>query len=218
MKRDWLRLQRAQGLKPWLFPILAVLLVAVLFDQDLNPYLERREERQRLALATEAAEETLAQDARVKASHAALIGDFNALALRSFVAPDADAARSALQMQVQSVLQTLFFDGVTFEPVTTDALAARRVAVDAQFLGVPQQLPRLVEQIRQMQKDVRVERLEIRVVPDPQRNAQQLSIQARFVAPFLLQADAERATRPVAPASAPAAKAAASSPKRPPGA
>ena len=42
MKRDWLRLQRAQGLKPWLFPILAVLLVAALWWMSVPETLDRR--------------------------------------------------------------------------------------------------------------------------------------------------------------------------------
>ena len=206
MMRDWIRLRRAQGYKPFLYPVLVILLIAVLFDQDLGKYLERRDEHARLQLAAEAADETLAQESRIKAAHLSLSPAFHATVLRTFVAPGADIARGNLQTQLQSMMQILYFDGVSFAPVDLEASGVKgKVALDAQFFGVPQQLPRLAEQLRSAAKDIQVESMEIKVVPDTSRGGQQLEIKARFVATYMLDRDIERATQPLAPASSPSA-------------
>lgn len=182
MKRAAKRVYREHGIKYFAFPVVVVLLLASLFDEHIDGYLEKREEVFDQQMTAENNQSVLALDANISASHDKLEPDFGPLAQKWFVDAEAPAATQKMQAQVQQMLQSLYFSDIQWNEPQQQPLnsVASRISISAHFNGVPQQLPRLQAALARLPKRVDVDNLELRVVPDPQRGGQQLDIRLRL--------------------------------------
>lgn len=181
MKRDLKRVYRQHGIKYFAFPAIVLLMLAALADQRLGGYMENREEAADLAIRLENNRNILDLNSKVQRNHDELSTSFAPLQQQVFVAPNIAQAVNAMQEQVRTLLQSLYFDNVEFFDFSdTTNSNVSRIVMSARFTGVPQQLPRLEAALAQAPSILSIDSLEIKVVEDPQRGGQQLAVQARF--------------------------------------
>ncbi|HMS07382.1 MAG TPA: hypothetical protein PKD73_16615 [Burkholderiaceae bacterium] len=189
MPRELVQAWREDGIKLFALPLVVVLALAVLFDRALDPYLERRERAQDLALKSEKMRATLERGAMIESAYDNGRAVAQALQPRMFVAADAPAAAADLAALLRRILDTLYFEVADItpgEPMPKDP--AGTVSVQARFFGVPQQLPRLEEAMGYAEKDLELTALRIDVVPDTRRGGQQIEVRAT-VTGFYAQQD-----------------------------
>lgn len=181
-RRDLKRVFRAHGIKVFAIPMVVVLLLAVVADQRLDGYLERREEAAELQARLDSHRELLALDGKIRSKAGELEPAHAAAAPLVHIAPDTATAVQAMQDQLRQLLQSLYFSDIEFADFSDSSQGGiSRLAMRARFHGVPQQLPRLEAALAQSPKITTIDQIEIRVVEDPQRSGPQLAISARFV-------------------------------------
>lgn len=182
MKRDLKRVLRAHGIKMFAVPVVVVLLLAVVADQRLDGYLERRQEAAQLLMQLESSREVLALNGKIERRHQELTPEYSTLLPLLHSDPQVSLSMQAMQEQLRQLLQSLYFSDVEFFDATDTAQGHySRLVIGARFHGVPQQLPRLQAALAQAPKLVVMDQLEVRVVADPVRSGQQLAVTARFV-------------------------------------
>lgn len=183
MKRDLKRFYRQHGIRYLALPFIVVLALAALADQRLGSYLEHREQAADLQAQLERNQEVLRLDAKVRRSHDELAGNYTRVAPQLFAEADPQQSLAALQTRLLETLRSLYMENVEFfDPVAIPQASSSRLEVGARFTAVPQQLPRLQVALAGLPQWVQVQALELRVVPDPARGAQQLAVTARFAA------------------------------------
>lgn len=191
MKRDLKRVYRQSGIKNFALPVLVALGLAAFADRALNGYFDHRQEAAELSETLEANAALLALGSKLQKNFDALSTDFTATRKRLLTAEDRTQAGKELQDQVQKLLQSLYFDGISvFDLSEVAEGGATMVSTGARFFGVPQQLPRLEAAIAQSPVLLGVESLEIKVVDDTQRGGKQLEITARFSSVHISEAKA----------------------------
>ncbi len=182
-QRDIVRIRREHGIKYFALPLLALLAVAVVADHWLGDYGERRAQAQELRDTLERQRAVLDLQPQVAANEERLKPLYSAAEPRLFISETSGESAQAMRQQLQQLLQSLYFDQIDIlEVAELPAGQLTRLKVSARFLGVPQQLPRLQNMLAQQPKQITTELLEVKVVPDPQRGGQQLSIRATFSA------------------------------------
>jgi hypothetical protein len=181
MKRDFIRVFRAHGIKVFALPVCVVLVLAVLADQWLGDYLSHREEATELQDQLLTYREILSLDSKIHKKHEEIAPEFATLAQMLHTAPDAKASGQAMQEQLRALLQSLHFGEIEFEEITTAAQGSVTfLHLQARFTSAPQQLPRLHAALTQSPTIVTIDQLEVRVVEDAQRSVPQLAVSARF--------------------------------------
>ena len=201
IQRDVVRVRREHGIKYFAMPLLVLLLLAVLADQWLAGYGARRAEAGELQATLERQRAVLDLQPKVASNEERLKPLYEGLEPRLFAADEARQSLQALENQLGQILQTLYFDPPQFSDGSeSPAGTVTRLNLTARFTGVPQQLQRLQLALSQSPKLIQIDRLELEVVPDPQRGGQQLSITARFSALHVKSpaAPAQPASSPVA--------------------
>ena len=182
MKRDLKRLYRQHGIRYFAMPLVVVLLLATLADQRLPEYLEHREQAADLQAQHERDRELLSLAPKLQRSHDELAAPYAALAPRLLTEPP-EQALATLQATLDRLLRSLYMENIEFsDPQLPRRSGAERIAISARFTAVPQQLPRLQAALAAAPQLLQVQAIELRVVPDPQRNSQQLAVTARFAA------------------------------------
>lgn len=186
MKRDLKRMYRQHGLKYLALPVLVGLLLAVVADQYVGDYLDRRAEAAELQVRLEQQRETAALEPRLRRSHEALEPGFRAVQSQIPVATDAKQATQTLEQDLRNLLQSLYFDHIEVVGVKdTPQGSVNRLTAEVRFQGVPQQLPRLQTAVAQAPRLLALEALEIKVVDDAARGGQQLSMAATFAGLYM---------------------------------
>ncbi|TXH34453.1 MAG: hypothetical protein E6Q94_04620 [Burkholderiaceae bacterium] len=201
IQRNIVRVRREHGFKYFALPLIVLLMLAVLADQWLADYGDRRAEANELQATLNQQRAILDLQPKIAANEERLKPLYGALEPRLFMADDPRQSLQSLENQLFQILQGLYFDPPQFsDKIETSAGSITRLSLTARFTGVPQQLERLQSALSQAPKHIMIDRLDIEVIPDPQRGGQQLAITARFSALHVKSAAA-----PVLPASSPAA-------------
>lgn len=186
MKRDWIRSYRQHGLKLLMIPVLVIILLLFGFNQYVGDYLTHRQETAELTLKIDRMRATsalLKEDERKKAK---LMLNFSEIQSRSYRSPSPADSLDQMQAQLSTLLQTLYFENIK---VTKLELKQENyvmaLALNAQFSGVPQQLPRLEAALESDAKAMRINAVEVKVSDGSVGGGSQLEINARFVAMHL---------------------------------
>ena len=100
---------------------------------------------------------------------------------RAFRLPNAEDSLDQMQGQLDALLRTLYFENIRIEKSNLkQKSSAMELSVDAQFSGVPQQLPRLEAALEANQTALRIGSIEIKVLGDLEGGGARLEINARF--------------------------------------
>ena len=209
MKRDWLRAYQRFGLRPVLTPVVVVLLLWVGLDRWLPDYLTRRADAADLQQQLSTIQTTLDLNAEVERTHLAIKPAYAEVEARAYRGGTLSDAAAQMEVDFAELLRSLYFDGiqtVKADVSTTKTGKTREIALDVQFKGVPQQLPRLEAALERHAKAMRLRRLAVKVNDDPTAGGPLLEISAQVVGIFLVPDD----VKPVQPASSAYPKASAS--------
>lgn len=181
MKRDLKRVYKHHGIKYFAFPAIVILLLAALANQWLGGYMENREEAADLELRLDNNRNIFELHKMVQRNNVELSPVFTPLQQQFFVAPDITQSVNVMQEKVRNILQTLYFDNLEFSEFSDYAQGTvSHIAMTVRFTGVPQQLPRLQAALARSSTTLAIDKLEIKVVDDPQRGGRQLAMTARF--------------------------------------
>lgn len=167
MQRDLKRIYQRYGIRPFAVPLVAVLGLAVLFDQYAADYSEHLDEATRVSQAQALVTTRLERRRHVEQLQVERKAAFEQAAGRVFVAGDAPQALGELQSRVKSLLERLYAREVSVVP--SGALpeqSAGVIEVEARFNGVPQQLPRLQQQLAAEDKMLKLVGIALDVAPE----------------------------------------------------
>lgn len=192
MKRDWIRIYRQHGIKLLMIPVLVITLLLLGFNQYVGDYLTHRQEAAELILKLDKMKATsalLKEDERKKEK---LMLHFSEIQSRSYRTYSPADSLDQMQGQLSALLQTLYFENVKVTKLELkQENSVMELAVDAQFSGVPQQLPRLETALESDAKAMRINAVEIKVSNGSVGGGSQLEINARFVAMHLKSDEAK---------------------------
>ena len=181
MNRNLKRVYRNHGIKYFAFPVIVLLLMVALADQLLDGYTDHRTEAAELEDRLASNRSILELNSKVLRSSEALSSDFTAVQSQIFVASDITQSVNTMQGQLRTLLQSLYFDNIEFFDIADATKGSiSRIEMSARFTGVPQQLPRLQAALARSSTTLAIDKLEIKVVDDPQRGGRQLAMTARF--------------------------------------
>jgi hypothetical protein len=182
-QRDIVRIRREHGIKFFALPLVALLGIAVVADQWLGEYGEHRTTAQELRDTQERQRAVLDLQAQVTANEERLKPLFAASEPRLYISETPAESAQAMRQQLMQLLQSLYLDQVVIDEVAElPAGQVTQLKATVRFMGVPQQLPRLQSLLAQQPQQITTDLLEVKVIPDPQRGGQQLSVRATFSA------------------------------------
>ena len=180
------RIHRLCGLQPFALPSIALLLVAVLFDQYAGDFFSRREDVDGLARQVERMRDKVAQQGRFEQIVSDGRPTYTRMSGRVFSASGPEQARADLQAQLQTFLQDLPAEDVSVVPAGQDAPGkSGMVAVEATFAGVPQQLVRLQRKLDEAPQTLRIAGIEVKRVSGEGSVAERIRVKIRVEAWFV---------------------------------
>lgn len=231
MIRDWIRALRRKGIAAFLMPLLVIVMMVYGYVEYVDNYFEHLDEADSVSTKLEASNEVIRIAREMDKRKIVLKPDYDLWQSRAFVAPTREAALEAMKASLTQTLQNLYFEKVQIDVPKADAPKAAEkttekttdlIALEAQFIGVPQQLPRLEAELQTQAQSIRVSDVKIKAVIPPKPVATKatakkataaaasapvgtdpyLEITVRFVAPYLATAAVVTATAPMPAASA----------------
>lgn len=237
MIRDWIRALRRKGIAAFLMPLLVIVMMVYGYVEYVDNYFEHLDEADSVSTKLEASNEVIRIAREMDKRKIVFKPDYDLWQSRAFVAPTREAALEAMKASLTQTLQNLYFEKVQIDVLKADAPKAAEkttekttdlIALEAQFIGVPQQLPRLEAELQTQAQSIRVSDVKIKAVIPPKPVATKatakkataaasaasaaasapvgtdpyLEITVRFVAPYLATAAVVTATAPMPAASA----------------
>lgn len=183
MRRDWVRAFKRQGLKLLIMPLVVLGLMLFVFYQYVDEYVGHRDEALDLVSRLEVMETTSSLSKKIEVHNTLLRSEYLSIQQRAYRLESFDASLEAMKSNVTEMLQSLFFENVQVSKTNSPPNAgAMRLAVNAEFSGVPQQLPRLESLLLSNQKAARLSELQIKVADDVASGGSRLEISARLLA------------------------------------
>ncbi len=247
MIRDWIRAFRRKGIAAFLMPSLVIVMMIFGYVEYVDGYFEHLDEADSVSTKLEASNEVIRIAREMDKRKIVLKPDYDLWQSRAFVAPTREAAVEAMKASLTQTLQNLYFEKVQIDVPKTENKTEAPVSaasapvvekiekttdlivLEAQFIGVPQQLPRLEAELQTQAQSMRVSDVKIKAVippkPVPVKSAGKkakdkakaasepaadtppntdpyLEITMRFVAPYLATAAVVTTTAPMPAASA----------------
>lgn len=184
--RNYRRIYRLYGIRPFAIPLTVLLALAVLFDQFAGDYGSRRDDAEKVTRQLAAMKAKTTQQVRFDQIIAEGKPAFQRDVARVFSAVDSGQAAAALQAQVQKVLAELNADGVSVKPVGPEIRGeAGLIAVEAGFVGVPQQFVRLPQKLAAQPQLLRLVDVAVVAGPEGAPAPDRIEVKARIEAWFL---------------------------------
>ena len=239
MIRDWIRALRRKGIAAFLMPLLVIVMMVYGYVEYVDNYFEHLDEADSVSTKLEASNEVIRIAREMDKRKIVFKPDYDLWRSRAFVAPTREAALEAMKASLTQTLQGLYFEKVQIDvpKVDTPKTEPRKetaekttdlITLEAQFIGVPQQLPRLEAELQTQAQSIRVSAVKIKAVLPPKPVATKatakkataaasaasaaasapvgtdpyLEITVRFVAPYLVADAVVTATAPMPAASA----------------
>lgn len=236
MIRDWIRAFRHKGIMAFLMPVLVIILMVSAYIEYVDDYFAHLEEAEQVSSKLEATNEVIRIAKEMDKRKIVLKPDYDLWQSRAFIAPTREEASKAIQANLTQILQSLYFEKITIEEVKEikeakemKGVVATNTSTDllmleAKFIGVPQQLPRLEAELQTQAKTIRLGDVKIKAIIPPKpvaakpsskkakektasepaapaNNDPYLEITARFVVPYLATSAVVTATAPMPAAS-----------------
>ena len=171
MIRDWIRAFRRKGIAAFLMPSLVLVMMVYGYVEYVDGYFENLDEADTVSIKLESTQEEIRIAREMDKRKIVLKPDYDLWQSRAFIAPTREAALEAMKASLTQTLQNLYFEKVQIDvpknEKTTDK-TTDLIALEAQFIGVPQQLPRLEAELQTQAQSIRVSEVKIKaVVPPP---------------------------------------------------
>lgn len=179
MIRDWIRAFRRKGIAAFLMPSLVLVMMVYGYVEYVDGYFENLDEADTVSTKLESTQEEIRIAREMDKRKIVLKPDYDLWQSRAFIAPTREAALEAMKASLTQTLQNLYFEKVQIDVPKVDATDAGKnaktadkttdlIALEAQFIGVPQQLPRLEAELQTQAQSIRVSEVKIKaVVPPP---------------------------------------------------
>ncbi|MEN9374431.1 MAG: hypothetical protein RIR79_1983 [Pseudomonadota bacterium] len=230
MIRDWIRAFRHKGIMAFLMPVLVIILMVSAYIEYVDDYFAHLEEAEQVSSKLEATNEVIRIAKEMDKRKIVLKPDYDLWQSRAFIAPTREEASKAIQANLTQILQSLYFEKITIEElkeikgVVATNTSTDLLMLEAKFIGVPQQLPRLEAELQTQAKTIRLGDVKIKAIIPPKpvaakpsskkakektasepaapaNNDPYLEITARFVVPYLATSAVVTATAPMPAAS-----------------
>ena len=197
MKRDLIRAFRRYGVRPLILPFVVIASILIIFELNSDDYLTHREDAADLARRIEVMDSITRISKAVEEKSELLKPEYAQIQNRAFLTGTAQNSADSMQNHLMGLLQSLYFENIKLVKLSPQQDGnAVVLAIDAQFTGVPQQLPRLESALAANQKAMRVNRLQIKTIGDTSGSGAHIEINARFLGLHLVPME-PRIVKPV---------------------
>ena len=205
MKKDWIRAWQHQGVRLLILPMVVLAALAYAYWEYTGAYFDHWDETTTLGTKLDVVDAELDLRDNIKNRHDALKPEFTLAQTSAFRTASRDEALGQMKSMLTQMLGSLYFEVIQVEPAKSPS-QANILAMDAEFSGVPQQLPRFELALQSQAKPMRVENVQIKTIAAPKGGEPHIEIKARIVALHLPPEGVPAAAVPaVAPASSPRA-------------
>jgi len=197
MKRDFIRAFRRYGVRPLIIPFVVIASILIIFELNSDDYLTHREDAADLARRIEVMDSITRISKAVEEKSELLKPEYAQIQNRAFLTGTTQNSVDSMQNHLMGLLQSLYFENIKLVKLSPQQDGnAVVLAIDAQFTGVPQQLPRLESALAANQKAMRVNRLQIKTIGDTSGSGAHIEITARFLGLHLVPME-PRTVKPV---------------------
>ena len=165
-------------------PLLVVALLFVLLDHFLDEYLVALDASEELERRITQIDQMKAYYPRLQEVHQLLQPEYQGLLARSFKSSSPSTSIVQMEASLRAVLQSLYFGEIAVQPLSTNALPKTNdgmMALEVDFVGVPQQLNRLESALATTEFAIRVNKLDIAAENNLEAGSGNLKIKAQFV-------------------------------------
>jgi len=176
--RMWRDTSRLVGLSAWLTLLIPVLALVLAYDQLGVEYTTVRDDHSEITTRLEKALNLSQLAPRYKEKLMVLGPLFATVVAKAYQNEEINASQEAMAQELANVLSAIYVQPDQPIQVVSNSMGESVALLTAsiEFKAVPQQMNALELQLLARQGKLTVSELHVQVIPDPQRNSQQLQV------------------------------------------